>query len=63
MPDVVTRVFAVTPRTPEFISTDKGSIGIEDFTDDQLRIIAADWTEALLKRAAEKRLKAAGTKE
>lgn len=42
------------PRVPNFLTfAEGGTISIGDITDESLRMIGAEWTEALLKRAEE----------
>ncbi len=46
------------PLTPNFIQTgsgnDNGILPISDFTEEELREIAAEWTEELIKKAKSK---------
>lgn len=45
----------VLPRVPNFLlfGDGMGKISIADITDDSLRGLGAEWTEALIKRAEE----------
>lgn len=47
----------VVPKVPNFLRFESGEgvISVGDVTDESLRGLGAEWTEALLKRAAEQR--------
>lgn len=63
MGDTKVKVFAVTPRVVNFITTDKGPMSIADFDDDALRQIGGDWTEKLVEHAQSLRAERAASKE
>ncbi len=44
------------PMVPNFIKVGSENRDIKDFTDDQLRAIAKEWTDNLLSNAAKRRI-------
>jgi len=49
------RMFIVTPKTPNFLITDRGSIPIQNFSDNDLAAIGKTWTANLINAAKAKR--------
>lgn len=47
----------IVPRVPNFLrfESGEGTLRVGDVTDESLRGLGAEWTDALLKRAAEQR--------
>jgi hypothetical protein len=57
------KVKTITPMVPNFIRISEvkslsggGTIDIKDFTDEELRQIGKDWTDALIRNAKQRRL-------
>ena len=44
------------PSTPNYIKVGDVALGIEEFTDDELKQLGTEWTEELIKKAGKKRI-------
>lgn len=54
--DATVKVLVLTPQLPRFVRTERGPIKIEELSDDTLREIGAEWTNALVAKAQSLRL-------
>lgn len=54
------KALVLLPLVPNFLRTDSGTVPLYALNDDDLRAIAKDWGEELVRKAAKQRSESAG---